>query len=103
MIITVDIICGRYQRSTSAISIGKYDCLALYTYFLTYAEVIDIFCLHLTVAPIRYARLAAHQMSHFIKFEDFIETLNQEGEGGNSVIPEMPRLHEEVRASMFFC
>ncbi|PKU60023.1 Protein argonaute 16 [Dendrobium catenatum] len=65
-----------YQRSTSAISV---------------------------VAPIRYAHLAAHQMSQFIKFEDFSEISSQNGEDGNSVIPEMPKLHEEVRESMFFC
>ncbi|KAL0904600.1 hypothetical protein M5K25_026728 [Dendrobium thyrsiflorum] len=55
------------------------------------------------VAPIRYAHLAAHQMSQFIKFDDFSEISSQNGEDGNLVIPEMPRLHEEVRESMFFC
>ncbi|PKA50645.1 Protein argonaute 16 [Apostasia shenzhenica] len=61
-----------YQRSTSATSI---------------------------VAPIRYAHLAAHQMSQFINLEDFSETSSQSG----SAIPEIPRLHEDVRQSMFFC
>ncbi|XP_077215045.1 protein argonaute 16-like [Tasmannia lanceolata] len=68
-----------YQRSTTAISI---------------------------VAPINYAHLAAQQMMQFIKFEDFSDTSS--GHGGVSVagtipVPELPRLHENVRSSMFFC
>lgn len=55
------------------------------------------------VAPIHYAHLAAHQMSRFIKFDDFTDVSSQEDEGWNSAIPEMPRLHEDVRESMFFC
>ncbi|XP_031382181.1 protein argonaute 16 isoform X2 [Punica granatum] len=49
------------------------------------------------VAPIYYAHLAARQMGQFVKFEDLSETSS----GGP--IPELPRLHEEVESSMFFC
>ncbi|KAH7672237.1 eukaryotic translation initiation factor 2C protein [Dioscorea alata] len=66
-----------YQRSTSAVSL---------------------------VAPIYYAHLAAYQMSQFVKFED---ADNSSGNGsnadGNAAVPELPRLHDDVEASMFFC
>lgn len=66
-----------YQRSTTAISI---------------------------VAPIYYAHLAAKQMSQFIKFEDLSETSSgQESIASAPPVPELPRLHENVRSSMFFC
>ncbi|KAF8410786.1 hypothetical protein HHK36_003323 [Tetracentron sinense] len=68
-----------YQRSTTAISI---------------------------VAPICYAHLAAEQMGKFIKFEDFSDTSSGHGgitSVGSVPIPELPRLHEKVRSSMFFC
>lgn len=66
-----------YQRSTHAISI---------------------------VAPIRYAHLAAQQMGQFIKFEDFSETSSGHTTSvGSITVPELPRLHEEVESSMFFC
>ncbi|KAF5458289.1 hypothetical protein F2P56_022326 [Juglans regia] len=66
-----------YQRSTTAISI---------------------------VAPICYAHLAAHQMGQFMKFEDLAETSSGSGTSVGSIpIPELPRLHKRVRASMFFC
>ncbi|KAG2712099.1 hypothetical protein I3843_04G101300 [Carya illinoinensis] len=66
-----------YQRSTTAISI---------------------------VAPICYAHLAAHQMGQFMKFEDLTETSSGSATSvGSTPIPELPRLHKKVRASMFFC
>lgn len=68
-----------YQRSTSATSI---------------------------VAPIRYAHLAAQQTLQFLKLEDFSDTSSVHGgitTAGNIPIPELPRLHEKVRRSMFFC
>ncbi|XP_015881205.3 protein argonaute 16 [Ziziphus jujuba] len=68
-----------YQRSTTAISI---------------------------VAPICYAHLAAQQMGQFIKFEDLSETSSGHASitsSGAVPIPELPRLHESVRSSMFFC
>ncbi|XP_073002838.1 protein argonaute 16-like [Typha latifolia] len=68
-----------YQRSTTAISI---------------------------VAPIVYAHLAAQQMSQFIKFEELSETSSGHGSGsaaGQPAIPELPRLHDNVCSSMFFC
>ncbi|GMY09800.1 protein argonaute 16 [Fagus crenata] len=67
-----------YQRSTTAISI---------------------------VAPICYAHLAAAQMGQFIKFEDFPEASSASSvtSVGGVPIPELPRLHENVQSSMFFC
>ncbi|KAF0891619.1 hypothetical protein E2562_010604 [Oryza meyeriana var. granulata] len=68
-----------YQRSTTAISV---------------------------VAPICYAHLAAAQVGTFLKFEDMSDTSSSQG-GHTSVgsipVPELPRLHEKVRSSMFFC
>ncbi|RWW04071.1 hypothetical protein BHE74_00019929 [Ensete ventricosum] len=49
------------------------------------------------VAPVCYAHLAAQQMSQFLKLEDFSD------DAGRESIPELPRLHENVESSMFFC
>ncbi|KGN47971.1 protein argonaute 16 isoform X1 [Cucumis sativus] len=68
-----------YQRSTTALSIA---------------------------APICYAHLAAAQMSQFIKFEELSETSSERGgvtSLGSLSIPELPRLHDDVNGSMFFC
>ncbi|KAM3413438.1 hypothetical protein ACQJBY_004554 [Aegilops geniculata] len=69
-----------YQRSTTAISVA---------------------------APIAYAHLAAAQVGTFMKFEDMSDTSSSQGGGHTSVgsapVPELPRLHEKVRSSMFFC
>lgn len=68
-----------YQRSTTAISV---------------------------VAPICYAHLAAAQVGQFMKFDDRSETSSSQGgftSAGAAVVPELPRLHENVRSSMFFC
>ncbi|GAV64237.1 PAZ domain-containing protein/Piwi domain-containing protein/DUF1785 domain-containing protein [Cephalotus follicularis] len=68
-----------YQRSTNAISI---------------------------VAPVRYAHLAATQVSHFLKFDDWSETSSSQGgltSSGPTAVPELPVLHPQVRSSMFFC
>ncbi|KAJ0112816.1 hypothetical protein Patl1_01934 [Pistacia atlantica] len=68
-----------YQRSTTAISI---------------------------VAPVLYAHLAAQQMGQFIKFEDLSETSSGQRSitsAGSIPVPELPRLHERVEGSMFFC
>uniref|UniRef100_A0A0D9W242 Piwi domain-containing protein n=1 Tax=Leersia perrieri TaxID=77586 RepID=A0A0D9W242_9ORYZ len=68
-----------YQRSTTAISV---------------------------VAPVCYAHLAAARVGTFLKFEDMSDTSSSQG-GHTSVgsipVPELPRLHEKVRSSMFFC
>ncbi|KAF5203307.1 argonaute [Thalictrum thalictroides] len=68
-----------YQRSTTAISI---------------------------VAPVCYAHLAAAQMGQFIKFED-LSSDSSSSHGITSAVPvnvpELPRLHYNVRTSMFFC
>ncbi|KAL9373483.1 hypothetical protein Peur_033103 [Populus x canadensis] len=68
-----------YQRSTTAISL---------------------------VAPVRYAHLAATQISQFLKFDDMSETSSSHGgltSAGQAPVPELPELHHNVRSSMFFC
>ncbi|MCD7465547.1 Protein argonaute 4A [Datura stramonium] len=68
-----------YQRSTTAISV---------------------------VAPICYAHLAAAQMAQFIKFDELSETSSSHGgvsTAGRVPVPALPRLHKNVRSSMFFC
>ncbi|XP_042514453.1 protein argonaute 4A-like [Macadamia integrifolia] len=68
-----------YQRSTTAVSV---------------------------VAPICYAHLAATQVSQFIKFDDMSETSSGHGgvtSAGAVPVPELPRLHQNVSSSMFFC
>ncbi|XP_058725902.1 protein argonaute 4A-like [Vicia villosa] len=68
-------LCYVYQRSTNAISI---------------------------VAPIYYAHVAAAQISQFLNFD---ETKNQKEfiVPGISQVLELPRLHERVMNTMFFC
>ncbi|KMZ57729.1 Protein argonaute 4A [Zostera marina] len=68
-----------YQRSTTAISI---------------------------VAPISYAHHAAAQVSQFMKFEEASESASSHDgvtTSGTSSVPELPRLHDKVSSSMFFC
>ncbi|KAJ1264418.1 hypothetical protein BS78_09G261800 [Paspalum vaginatum] len=68
-----------YQRSTTAISV---------------------------VAPICYAHLAAAQVGTFLKFEEMSDASSSQGghtSVGSAPVPELPRLHEKVRTSMFFC
>ncbi|XP_050231679.1 protein argonaute 4A-like [Mercurialis annua] len=68
-----------YQRSTSAVSV---------------------------VAPVRYAHLAATQVSLFMKYEDMSETSSSHGgvtSSGPTPVPELPLLHKNVCSSMFFC
>ncbi|KNA23540.1 hypothetical protein SOVF_023980 [Spinacia oleracea] len=68
-----------YQRSTTAISV---------------------------VAPVCYAHLAASQVGQFMKFDDFSDTSSSQG-GVTSVgiaqVPQLPKLHQKVSSSMFFC
>ncbi|XP_057984527.1 protein argonaute 16-like [Hevea brasiliensis] len=52
-----------------------------------------------TVAPLRYANLAARQMGQFMKFEDNLFEISS----GQGPVPELPRLHKNVASSMFFC
>lgn len=61
-----------------------------------------------SVAPICYAHLAAQQMGQFIKFEDIPEASSSPRSGsvtnvGGVPVQELPRLHENVQGSMFFC
>lgn len=68
-----------YQRSTTAISV---------------------------VAPICYAHLAATQVGQFIKFDEMSDTCSSHGgfsAAGGYPVPELPRLHDKVCNSMFFC
>ncbi|CAL5096638.1 unnamed protein product [Urochloa decumbens] len=68
-----------YQRSTTAISV---------------------------VAPICYAHLAAAQVGTFLKFEEMSDASSSQGghtSAGSVPVPDLPRLHEKVRSSMFFC
>uniref|UniRef100_A0A6N2K050 Piwi domain-containing protein n=1 Tax=Salix viminalis TaxID=40686 RepID=A0A6N2K050_SALVM len=68
-----------YQRSTTAISV---------------------------VAPVRYAHLAASQISQFLKCDDMSETSSSHGgltSAGQIPVPELPELHRNVCSSMFFC
>ncbi|KAI3894514.1 hypothetical protein MKX03_005374 [Papaver bracteatum] len=68
-----------YQRSTTAISV---------------------------VAPVCYAHLAAAQMLQFLKSDEMSESSSSHGgvtSASGVPIPELPRLHRNVRSSMFFC
>ncbi|XP_066316256.1 protein argonaute 4A-like [Miscanthus floridulus] len=73
-----------YQRSTSAISV---------------------------VAPVYYAHFAAKQVRQFVRFDDASETASSASGGQASSasggqappVPELPRLHDNVESSMFFC
>ncbi|KAK2443088.1 Protein argonaute 16 [Trifolium repens] len=55
------------------------------------------------VAPISYAHHAAAQMGQFLKFDELSEASLSPDSEGNIPIPELPRLHKDVRTSMFFC
>nr|XP_018674223.1 PREDICTED: protein argonaute 4B-like [Musa acuminata subsp. malaccensis]XP_018674224.1 PREDICTED: protein argonaute 4B-like [Musa acuminata subsp. malaccensis] len=68
-----------YQRSTTAISV---------------------------VAPICYAHLAASQLGQFVKFDDMSDSSSSHGghtSAASVPVPELPRLHQNVSSSMFFC
>ncbi|KAI3886479.1 hypothetical protein MKW92_010272, partial [Papaver armeniacum] len=68
-----------YQRSTTAISV---------------------------VAPVCYAHLAAAQMLQFLKSDEMSESSSSHGGVTYATgvpVPELPRLHRNVRSSMFFC
>ena len=111
-----DFILCRYQRSTTATSIGNF---INHSFFSSSERQIDMICCitsyepislfllsSLTVAPICYAHLAAAQMGQFMKFEDFSETSSGQRSMtsvGSTPVPELPRLHENVEGSMFFC
>lgn len=58
------------------------------------------------VASVRYAHLAAAQFSQFMKFDDLSEISSSPGgqtSSGHAHVPALPKLHENVRSSMFFC
>jgi eukaryotic translation initiation factor 2C len=56
-----------------------------------------------SVAPISYAHHAAAQMGQFLNFDELSEASLSPDSEGNIPIPELPRLHKNVRTSMFFC
>ncbi|RDY01710.1 Protein argonaute 4B, partial [Mucuna pruriens] len=49
------------------------------------------------VAPICYAHHAAAQMGQLLNFDDLSETSSTPASEGNIPIPELPRLHKNVR------
>ncbi|KAH9738610.1 protein argonaute 4A [Citrus sinensis] len=77
-------LCCVYQRSTTAVSVASTIIFAL--------------------APVRYAHLAAAQFSQFMKFDDLSETSSSPGgqtSSGHAHVPALPKLHENVRRSVF--
>ncbi|TVU22592.1 hypothetical protein EJB05_32302, partial [Eragrostis curvula] len=72
----VYVLSTEYQRSTSAISL---------------------------VAPVYYAHLAAAQVRQFVRFDNMSSDTASSASGGAAPVPELPRLHKNVRSSMFFC
>ncbi|XP_057740880.1 protein argonaute 16 [Arachis stenosperma] len=55
------------------------------------------------VAPICYAHHAAAQMGQMLNFDDLSEKSSDVTSEGNIPIPELPRLHRNVKSTMFFC
>ncbi|KAF9605295.1 hypothetical protein IFM89_015911, partial [Coptis chinensis] len=58
------------------------------------------------VAPIFYAHLAAAQVGKFMKFDEMSETSSGHAgvtSAGSVPVPALPRLHENVSSSMYFC
>ena len=62
------------------------------------------------VAPICYAHLAAAQMSQFVKFDDMSDAASSHSgggagsaSGGAAGFTQIPKLHDKVCSSMFFC
>uniref|UniRef100_A0A0E0FJZ9 Uncharacterized protein n=1 Tax=Oryza nivara TaxID=4536 RepID=A0A0E0FJZ9_ORYNI len=55
------------------------------------------------VAPICYAHLAAAQVSQFVRLDDAASEGSGDGGAPPRPVPELPRLHPDVRQSMFFC
>lgn len=98
---------SRYQRSTLAISVGMRKLLAC-TCTSAISVGINCFtdqrqCFARAVAPVYYAHLAAAQVRQFVTFDDASETASSASGGQAPPVPELPRLHENVRSSMFFC
>ena len=96
----------RYQRSTSAISVGKLNLLLCPREFQVNCST-DHYdrsehCYAYAVAPVYYAHLAAAQVRQFVKLDESSET-GSSASGGPAPVPELPRLHKDVRSSMFFC
>lgn len=61
---------------------------------------IGAICVPAVVAPLYYAKLAAAQVR---KFVDVMPETASSASGGPALEPELPRVHENVRSSMFFC
>ncbi|CAI0550977.1 unnamed protein product [Linum tenue] len=59
---------------------------------------------HSTVAPVCYAHLIVAQIGQFMKFDDLSEKSSEVmTSAGVAALPELPRLHENIQASIFFC
>ena len=104
---------SRYQRSTSAISVGMQKLLACPRdlQFQVQCFTDQSQCFTRAVAPVYYAHLAAKQVRQFVRFDDASETASSASGGQASSasggqappVPELPRLHDNVESSMFFC
>lgn len=95
---------SRYQRSTTAISIGMFPSLVLAFFVLSFRKMELqnlLWPLFFLVAPVKYAHHAAKQMGQFVNFEDSSGSPSERK--GSPAAPELPRLHKDVARSMFFC
>lgn len=74
--------------------------------FVNIMNLNDLFQCMYAVAPICYAHLAAAQMSQFVKFDDMSDAASSHSGGAGSSaggFTQLPKLHEKVCSSMFFC
>lgn len=58
------------------------------------------------VAPISYAHHAARQVGQFVKCDELPENCSENNgltSTGNTPVPELPSLHDNVKDTMFFC
>jgi eukaryotic translation initiation factor 2C len=102
-VLTFQCLRFRYQRSTTAISIGKQD-LPLPDFARYDSRVLLITWFSLSVAPIYYAHHAAAQVAKFTRLDDMSETSSSHASQAEPApVPELPRLHPDVASSMFFC
>lgn len=105
---------GAPLLSLSVIGLRKLDCCFASRGFLILSleteagvkEVKKLAWVPCAVAPIRYAHLAAAQMSQFVKFDETSESASSHGgvtSAGEVPVLDLPRLHWRVENSMFFC
>ncbi|CAL1407237.1 unnamed protein product [Linum trigynum] len=59
---------------------------------------------HYTVAPVCFTHLTVAQIGQFMKFDDLSEKSSEVMTSARvAALPELPRLHENIQATMFFC